>query len=316
MAHDHDHSKHAHTADGERRMRWNLLITAAFFLVELIAGFLTGSLALLSDAAHMATDVMALGIALAAIHLGRRPADARRTYGYRRFEILAAAVNAAGLLVISVFILLEAWRRFQNPETVDTSGMLLVAFLGLVVNLIAVQLLHAGAAHSLNMRGAYLEVLSDLVGSALVIVAALVIRYTGWEGIDPLVAVAIGLWVLPRGWALLSESVNILLEGVPRGVALNELRSDLAALPNVAEVHDLHLWAITSGQASLTAHLRVADWPRDGALLEAARAVARKHGVDHTNFQIERDACSENGADCVLHLPQDAHDSTHSAHRH
>lgn len=306
MGHDHGH-QHSYDAASESRLRWTLVLTAAFFLVELIAGFLTGSLALLSDAAHMATDVMALAIALAAIHLGRRPADAQRTYGYRRFEILAAALNAAGLLVVSILILIEAWKRFQTPEAVDTGGMLIVATLGLVVNLIAVRLLHAGSANNLNMRGAYLEVLSDLVGSALVIVAALVIRFTGWEGIDPLVAVAIGLWVLPRGWSLLSESVNILLEGVPKGLEFEALRRELAVLPNVAEVHDLHVWAITSGQSSLTAHLRVEEWPGDDALLDAARAVAKSHGIEHTNFQIEREPCAPHGSDCALH-PAHKHD--------
>ncbi len=308
----HDHTHHLGTDRGsERRLRWALALSGGFFLVELVAGFMTGSLALLSDAGHMATDVAALAIALAAITLGRKPADAQRTYGYRRFEIMAAAVNAGGLFVVAGVIFVEAWKRFWEPSALDTGGMLLVAVLGLVVNLIGMRLLHAGHQENLNLRGAYLEVLADMVGSAAVILAALLIRFTGWQQLDPLVAVAIGLWVLPRAWSLLSESVHILLEGVPKHVPLPALQEALVALPGVRAVHDLHVWAITSGQASLSAHLLVEEYPSDDTLLHQARAVAARHGVHHSIFQIERAHCHPQEADCTFGHADHDHDHAH-----
>jgi cobalt-zinc-cadmium efflux system protein len=239
----------------------------------------------------MMTDVAALVIALVAIRIGKRPADRKRTFGYYRFEILAAAVNAAALFFVGFYILFEAVQRFRGtPPEIHSGGMLGVAAVGLIVNLLSMRVLAAGSGESMNMKGAYLEVWSDLLGSAAVISGAFLIRYTGWWWIDPILAVGIGLWVLPRTWGLLSESLNVLLEGVPEGLKLDEIDAALAAVPGVAAVHDLHVWSITSGRNSLTAHLVLAAADEYGhqRVLAAARALlAERFGLTHTTLQIE-----------------------------
>lgn len=284
-----EHKGHNHTAGiaNEGKLLWAIGLTGTFLIAEVIGGILSGSLALLSDAAHMLTDVMALVVALVAIKIGKREADHKRTYGYRRFEILAATFNAVVLFLVALYILYEAYGRFIHPPEIETGGMLGVAVIGLVVNLFSMKILQSGSESSLNMKGAYLEVLSDMLGSVGVIISAILIYYTGWRQIDSILAVLIGLWVLPRTWKLLSESLNILLEGVPAGIDLEKLHNELAALPNVKEVHDLHMWAITSGKNSLTVHL-VVKTPQDGSILMAkALDVVKKYGIDHANFQIE-----------------------------
>ena len=286
MAAGHDHKLGASTgAKHSRRLALALGLTGSFLIAEVIGGLLTGSLALLSDAAHMFTDAAALAVALVAIRIAQRPADRTRTFGYYRFEILAAAFNAVVLFLVAFYILYEAYRRLFEPTEIQTIGMLLVALGGLIVNTISFSLLRAGSEESLNVKGAYLEVLADLLGSVAVIAGALLIRFTGWAWIDPVLAALIGLWVLPRTWTLLSQSLNILLEGVPREVDLAKLNAELLALPGVEEVHDLHVWAITSGQNSLSAHL-VTPAPTP-ELLEAAQQVTARHGVGHTTFQLD-----------------------------
>lgn len=279
--------------DNERRLKIALGLTGTFLVIEVIGGLLTGSLALLSDAAHMLTDFMALLIALVAIRIGKRAADDKRTYGYKRFEILAAAFNAVVLFLVAFYILYEAYQRFQSPPDIEAGWMMAVAAVGLVVNIISMRMLAQSSEHSLNVKGAYLEVLSDMVGSIGVIVAALIIKFTGWWQVDPILAVLIGFWILPRTWKLLSESLNILLEGVPLGVNMDKLRADLAAIPGILEVHDLHVWAITSGSNSLTAHLLLKSDAANVALMEQAQAVVKAHKIDHSNFQVEVAAHSE-----------------------
>lgn len=276
----------------EGRLKLALFLTGGYLLAEVVGGLLFGSLALLSDAAHMFTDVMGLVIALLAIRLGKRQADPQRTFGYKRFEILAAALNASVLFVVALYILFEAYRRLREPVEVQSLPMLLVAIGGLAVNLISTRLLAGGSRESLNVRGAYLEVLSDLLGSVAVILGAGLIYFTGWNWIDPLLGALIGLWVLPRTWTLLSASANILLEGVPEGVDLRRLQSELESLPGVQGVHDLHVWALTQGENSLSVHL-VSDAPAFAldapafALIEQAREVAERHGVEHVTVQLE-----------------------------
>jgi cobalt-zinc-cadmium efflux system protein len=269
----------------ESRLRWALLLTGGYLLAEVIGGLVAGSLALLSDAAHMFTDVMGLAIALVAIRLGKRLADPRRTFGYKRFEILAAALNAAVLFVVAFYILYEAYRRLREPGEIATGAMFFIALGGLIVNLIAVRLLASGSKDSLNVRGAYLEVLSDLLGSVAVIAGAIVIRFTGWQWVDPVLGALIGLWVLPRTWTLLSQSVNILLEGVPEGVDIAKLQADLEALPGVTDSHDLHVWAVTEGDISLSVHLVIEK--ADFSLIQQAKDVAEKHGIEHVTVQLE-----------------------------
>ncbi|WP_296201001.1 cation diffusion facilitator family transporter [uncultured Hyphomicrobium sp.] len=269
-----------------------LALTGTFLVAEVIGGILTGSLALLSDAAHMMTDTAGLAIALAAVRIGARPADNRRTFGYKRFEILAAAFNALLLFGVAAYILYEGIKRFVEPSEIQSLPMLVIAALGLVVNLIAMRILDAGRTSSLNVKGAYLEVWSDMLGSVGVIAAALIIWFTGWTWVDPLVAIAIGFWVLPRTWVLFKETTNILLEGVPEGIDLDKLSARLASVPGVASIHDLHVWALTSGMPSLSAHLVLKDGFDPETTREAAtEAMHEGFDIDHTTFQIEFTDC-------------------------
>lgn len=292
--HNHNHS-HSHAVSGQshsKRLWWALGLTSSFLLIEIIGGLLTQSLALLSDAAHMFTDTAALAIALAAIQIAKRPADQKRTFGYHRFEILAAAFNAILLFIVAFYIVYEAWLRIQQPAQIQSMGMLGIAVIGLLVNLLAMYLLVGGQKDSLNVKGAYLEVLSDAVGSLGVIVGALIIMFTGWLWVDSMIAVAIGFWVLPRTWVLLRDSLNILLEGVPANVSLDKISADLQQLDGVAEVHDLHVWALTSGKSSLTAHLVVPSVDTQHVLESARTLLAQRHQLHHITLQCERHPCN------------------------
>jgi len=297
MSHDHTHAERG--AANQRSLSTALALTATYLVAEVIGGLLAGSLALLSDAAHMLTDVMALVIALVAIRAGRQPADARRTFGYYRFEILAAAINAAVLFVVAFYILYEAWQRLQTPQEIRSITMLVVAAIGLAVNLISMRLLQSGSKQSLNVKGAYLEVWSDMLGSVAVIAGAVVIRFTGWWQVDPILAGLIGLWVLPRSWKLLSESVNVLLEGVPEGLELADIETRLRSLPGVQDVHDLHVWAITTGRNSLTAHLVIEDGYGEQDVMQRAREMLEgAFGINHTTVQIELAPCPPGEMGC------------------
>jgi len=287
------------TADNERALWMALGMTSIFLVAEVVAGIVFNSLALLADAAHMFTDVAALAIAVAALRVARRPADAKRTFGYHRFEILAAAFNAVLLFGVAVYILYEAYGRFNAPADVQPVGMLVVAVLGLLVNLVSMRLLRSGKDSSLNVKGAYLEVWADMLGSVGVIVAAIVIRFSGWVWVDTVVAVGIGLWVLPRTWVLLKESVNILLEGAPEGVDVEKVGQTIGALPGVTGVHDLHVWVLTSGKNALTAHVVHADGADGVALIEQIKQrMADEYRVFHTTLQLERVACEHSDDGC------------------
>ncbi|MDP3606418.1 MAG: cation diffusion facilitator family transporter, partial [Polaromonas sp.] len=276
-----------------------LILTSTFLVAEAAAGLILNSLALLADAAHMFTDAAALAIALAAVRIARRPADARRTYGYHRFEILAAAFNALLLFGVAIYILYEAYQRFRSPGEVQTTGMLVVATIGLVINLISMRLLSAGKDSSLNIKGAYLEVWSDMLGSLGVIVAAILIRFTGWSWIDTLVAAGIGLWVLPRTWILLKESLNILLEGTPEGLSLDDVTTAMMGVAGVTDVHDLHVWVLTSGKNSLTAHVvRRSDVAPAQIIENIQTLVAKRFEVFHTTIQCELEACEHSADGC------------------
>ncbi|MDO8774471.1 MAG: cation diffusion facilitator family transporter [Burkholderiaceae bacterium] len=276
-----------------------LILTSTFLAAEAAAGFVLNSLALLADAAHMFTDAAALAIALAAVRIARRPADARRTYGYHRFEILAAAFNALLLFGVAIYILYEAYQRFRSPGDVQTTGMLVVATIGLVINLISMRLLSAGKDSSLNIKGVYLEVWSDMLGSLGVIVAAVVIRFTGWTWVDTLVAAGIGLWVLPRTWILLKESLNILLEGTPKGLSLEDVTTAMHGVEGVTDVHDPHVWVLTSGKNSLTAHVVHRSDVVPAQIIENIKAlVAKRFEVFHTTIQCELVACEHSADGC------------------
>lgn len=284
----HDHARGAVRAGHARPLWIALALTAAFMATEVVASLLTGSLALLSDAAHMFTDAAALAVSLIALRIAQRAADRKRTFGYYRFEILAATFNAVLLLIVAVYILYEAYWRVRSPESIQSMGMLAVAIVGLGINLISMRLLRAGSEANLNMKGAYLEVWSDMLGSIGVIVAAVLIYFTGALWIDPLVACLIGLWVVPRTWVLLKEAVNILLQGVPKGMRIEEVEEALKGIRGVVEVHDLHVWSLTSGKHVLSAHL-VADLRRctEQEVLTAVNECVSRFGIHHTTTQIE-----------------------------
>ncbi len=278
-------------------------IIGAFFVVEAIAGFWTNSLALLSDAGHMLTDVIGLGMALAAIQLatrfekGRNGASSRHTFGLYRLEILAAFVNALLLFAVAIWVVVEAVRRFtEAPEILD-GPLLVVAVLGLAANVVALWLLHEGSAESLNVEGAYLEVLADLIGSVGVIISALLLRYLGWTWVDPVIAALIGLWILPRTWRLGRSAVRVLLQAAPEHIAIDELSARLGDIDGVVDVHDLHVWTLTSEMDAASAHLVTTEETDAHSVLDQARDLLRVgYGIDHGTFQVEpetHDGCHE-----------------------
>lgn len=281
--------EHAHGAGAtSRRMVWALALTSTFLVAEVVGAIVFKSLALLSDAAHMMTDVVALSIALAAIKIGQRPADDLRTFGYRRFEILAATFNAVLLFLVAGYIFYEGVLRLFEPEPVGSIGMLIVASLGLGVNLISMRLLTSGVEASLNVKGAYLEVWADMLGSVGVIGGALLIMLTGWSWVDPIVAIGIGLWVLPRTWVLLKNTTHILLEGVPKGLSLDAVRATIAAVPGVSSVHDLHLWGISSDDVNGSVHVVIDQGQiAESVRLAVLRSMADKHQIEHATVQVE-----------------------------
>lgn len=294
MGAGHDHHHHRPDAIRHERPLWIAFgLTAAFLLVEVAGALWTNSLALLSDAAHMGTDVLALGISLFAVHMARRPADARRTYGYARMEAIGALANGALLFLVAGYILWEAVGRFRTPQAVASTGMLVVAVLGLLVNLASMKLLQAGAGENINVKGAYLEVWSDMLGSVAVIAGALLIRFTDWTVVDPIVAVLIGLWVLPRTWLLLRESGQVLMQGVPAGIDLDAVRDAMQAQPGVRTVHDLHVWALGYREPILTAHLVLQDDTQDADALRIATTgmLHARFGIDHATLQVEARDC-------------------------
>ncbi len=309
MSHDHNHlpTEIRH----EKPLWWALGLTASFLVVEVVGAFWTNSLALLSDAAHMATDTIGLMIALTAVRLSRRPPDARRTYGYARLEALGAVANGLLLFCVGIYILWEAGARFRTPQAIGSEGMMWVAVFGLVVNLVAMRLLSAGSGESLNVKGAYLEVWSDMLGSLAVIAGGLIIHFTGWTLVDPILAVLIGLWVLPRTWVLLRDAINVLLEGVPKGLVLADVEQAMRAHPGVSGIHDLHVWALASSTPALTAHVVMLEGQAPDALRrELADLLHVRFEIDHVTLQVEVDHC---GDDCGDGQPKggpghDAHD--------
>ena len=269
------------------RLVWVLVFTGLFMVAEVAGGLLSRSLALLADAGHMLTDVGALALSLVAMRFARRAPSPEKTYGYVRLEILAALVNGATLLVIAGVILLEAWNRLHDPLEVDGPLMMVVATLGLGVNIGALMLLHRHAGENLNVRGAYLHVMGDLLGSVGAIGAGLVILTTGWMPADPIISVAIAGLILVGAWNLVREATDILLEAAPRHIDVEEVVAELSGIQGLEEVHDVHVWTLTSGFVALSAH-GVVDEPKlhRGVLDEVQRRM-RARGIEHVTFQIE-----------------------------
>lgn len=297
MSNDHSHTV---ITNSNSKYLWIALgLTSTFMIAEVIGGIVSGSLALLSDAAHMLTDVSALAISLMAIKIGKRAADTKRTFGYYRFEILAAAFNAILLFLVAIYIIYEAYQRINNPAEIQTISMLIIASIGLVVNLISMYLLSSGKDHSLNLKSAYLEVWSDMLGSVGVIVGAIIIKYSGWLWVDSVIAVAIGLWVLPRTWILLKDTLNVLLEGVPEDIDLNNVRDAILSTDGVEGVHELHVWAITSGKTSLTAHVVINKERNCEFVLSLLRDnLASQFNITHTTLQHEYTQCKSDAEIC------------------
>jgi cobalt-zinc-cadmium efflux system protein len=286
MAHDHHHSA---AAAHRGRLRAVFAITVAVLVVEVAGAALSDSLALLADAGHVLADGAGIGLALLAIRFAARPATPQRTFGYYRLEILAAVGNAVLLFGVAGFVLVEAWRRLFAPPEVASGLMLAVAVVGLVANAVSMGLLRGGQRHSLNMRGAYLEVWGDLLGSVAVLAAATVIAVTGFQAADPIASALNAVLILPRTWRLLREAVDVLLEAAPREIDLDEVRRHLLETPGVTDVHDLHAWTITSGLPVLSVHVVLERDADAGRVLDGlGECLAGHFDIEHSTFQLEQ----------------------------
>ena len=335
--HDHVHHDSSEADDrpvervASRPLLLALLITAGFMVVEVIGGLVTNSLALLADAGHMLTDVAALALSLFAIWLAKRPATLSRSYGFLRAEVLAALVNAATLVAMSIFIFLEAFERIGEPPQVDSTPMLAVAVAGLGANAASAWVLSRGGGHQhdLNTRGAFLHVLGDMLGSVGAIVAALVMMATGWYLADPILSAVIGLLILRGAWMLLRESVDVLLESTPRGIDASAVRDAISDVEGVCGVHDLHIWTVTSGLESMSAHVQVnstREW--NDVCVDLTGRMRERFGIAHVTLQPEScngshvtiDSCSldtpEGRSACIASLRDGQHVHSHAGHHH
>jgi len=270
-------------------MKLVLAITAAVMVAEAVGGWLAHSLALLADAGHMLADVAALGLSLVVTALAQRPVTAERTFGLLRLEILAALVNGAALIVIALGIGFEAYQRLRSPTEVQGTLLLIIAGVGLVANAAGTAILHRGHNHSLNQRGAYLHIVSDLLGSVGALLAGVIILATGWVQADPVISVLISLLILGSAWRLVKESTDVLLEAAPAHIALSDVHDRIASIPGVASVHDLHVWTVTSGVIAMSGHLVVQNPADNQRVLEAVQACLGDMGIRHVTVQMERD---------------------------
>lgn len=288
----HQHATSA--AASKNRLRIALGINGGFFLIEAVTAWVTGSLVLLADAGHMATDVAALALALLGIWFASRPATAGKTFGYYRLEILAALVNGILLFGVSGFILFEAARRFSDPPEVSSVPLLVVASLGLVANLVPALLLRSGASDSLTVKSAFLDMMGDAAASVGAIIAGTIMLTTGWRYADPIFAAAIGFLILPRTWGLLKESVDVLLEAAPKGLDIDAVRSEIGGIEGVHSVHGVHVWTITSGFVAMSAHILTEQGTdRDRILTEARSRLSERFKIEHVTLQLETPALEE-----------------------
>lgn len=298
--HTHSHGGHSHThSNNKKALTISFILITSYMLVEFIGGWLTNSLALLSDAGHMLSDSMALGLSLSAIIFGAKKATETKTFGYKRYEILAALLNGFVLVVISIFIFKEAIHRLYNPEVVIGKGMMIISTIGLIINIIVAKMLHAkgDTEDNLNVRSAYLHVLGDLLGSVGAIVAALLIILFDWHIADPIASMIVSVLVLYSGWSILRDSVNVLMEAKPSDVSYQKITDILNKLKGVKSVHDLHIWMITNELVSMTVHLCVEeDADRDRIVEEANQQIYNAYGISHITIQTEgRDICNCTG---------------------
>jgi cobalt-zinc-cadmium efflux system protein len=297
--HDHAHGPAHHfdagTPEQQRRLRLALVLTAVFLVAEVVGGFLSNSLALLADAGHMLTDVGALALTLFVVWFSRQPSRPEKTYGYLRWEILAAFLNGATLLLVSAAILWEAFNRLRAPQPLESGVMLYVAVGGLAVNAVSAWILHPVHQHSLNARGAYLHVIGDLLGSVGTVGAAIIVRWTGMLAADPIASIVVTLLVIRSAWRLVRESVDVLLEASPAHIALGAVRSRLESIPGIESVHDLHVWTVTSGMIAMSAHAVVCLPEQHQGVLEDAVSAMREFGIAHVTIQLEKSRLCEGG---------------------
>jgi cobalt-zinc-cadmium efflux system protein len=301
---DHDHSGHNHGPGGHdhaahapvRSLRLALALTATLLVVEIAGGFISNSLALLADAGHMLTDVAALSLSLFVAWFSRQPVTPQKTYGFLRWEILAAFLNGAFLLLISAAIIIESIIRLRSPEPVHGGLMLWVAIAGLIINVISAMVLHAGSQSNLNVRGAYLHVLGDLLGSVGTVAAAVIIRYTGWLQADPIASFVTTALIIRGAWSLVRESVDILLESVPKYIDPGAVRQQLELIPGIESVHDLHIWSVTPRMVAMSAHAIVRDAASQQHVLEHVHDAMGLFGISHITVQIEQSPMTEREA--------------------
>lgn len=294
MGSGHAHGGQSAAGKNKRNLIIVLGLTGTYLIAEVVGGIWFNSLALLADAGHMLTDVFGLALALAAIWFAQRKATPERTYGYYRFEILAALANSVVLIGISLYILYEAYQRFVEPPEVQSLGMMIVASIGLVINVAGMFILRAGSKESLNMKGAYFEVLSDMLTSIGVIVAGVIMLTTGWYYADPIISAGIGLFILPRTWALLKDAVGVLIEGTPADVNIAALRESLSQIDGVAGVHDLHVWSLTSGVNAMSVHaVLMSDDQHDAVMKRVHDFVTKNFKISHVTVQTECEGYAE-----------------------
>lgn len=288
MPHAHAHDPTTDPRRSATRLRWTLVLVVTYMLAEVAGGIASGSLALLADAGHMLSDAASLGLALFAIRIARREPTPERTWGFHRTEILAALANGVGLVVVALLVLREAWERFRDPPEVTGPLMMAVAAGGLVVNGIGLLLLHRDRGESLNLRGAWLHVMADAAGSGGALAAGLLVWWRGWQLADPIASALIGALILASSWTLLEESVAVLMEGTPAHIDLGAVRSAIRRCTGVRDVHDLHVWSISSGREALAVHVvTTADHPDARTLREVRDVVAERFGIRHATIQIE-----------------------------
>ncbi len=289
--HHHNHAQTSGRETGRSRLRLVLVLTSLFFVAEVLGGLWTNSLALLSDAGHMLSDMFALGLSLFAFWLSSRKPSRTKTYGYYRFEVVAAFINGVLLILIALWIFAEAYSRFQQPAAVKTVPMLLIAILGLMINLFGIYLLHEAGTKNINIRGALFHLMGDAAGSVGAITAAIAIKTTGWTFFDPLVSILIGLLIVYSAWRLLWDVVNILMQGVPPHIDLESIKQKILSVDGVIGLCDLHIWSLTSELESFSAHVVIEDMGRNKEILEKLTCLIRdKFGINHVTLQIEDEA--------------------------
>ncbi|HKA00389.1 MAG TPA: cation diffusion facilitator family transporter [Candidatus Solibacter sp.] len=312
-SHAHGHG-HSHSHGTGSTLRWSLAATTVFALIEAFAGWKAHSLALLSDAGHNFTDALALGLAWVGFYLQSKPADETKTYGYHRASVLSAFVNALTLVALSAWIIVESVARLRNPEPVHESVMIVIAGLGLAVNAAIMLALRAASRNDLNIRSAFVHMLGDALGSIAIIAGALVIRSTGWMRIDPLLSMAIAVLIVWTAWDIIRESLNILLEGLPRGIKLDDVTAQMNAVEGVLGVHDLHIWSLGSHTHALSCHVRIEDVPpssSDAILRRLNTLLEHSFGISHTTIQFEHTSCAISETGCAIPVHEHHHGQAH-----